>query len=128
MPPVRHREIIIRKRLITARFQCSGCFFKVLRPEFLGHIYHFAACSFFVLLSMNRFEHQGNLFGLAARNRMQHVTIKMHNATLPLGIGVKLSKRLQKTKAFVRHYQVDTLKATPSQISEKLSPAFRVFA
>ena len=35
---VRHRKIIIRKCLTTARFQCSGCFFKVLPRSFGPHL------------------------------------------------------------------------------------------
>ena len=98
VPPVGHGKIIIRKRFVTAELSNFICFIKALRLQFAYHFQRFPACGFFILLGMNSFKQQSNFFGFTTWNRMQHVAIKMHHATLSFGVRVKFSKCLQKTR------------------------------
>ena len=60
-----------------------------------------------ILLGMDRFEHCGDIFDLGFGHHSEHVTIKMHDATLPFSLRVKVSQRLDKAQALVTYKQLD---------------------
>ena len=101
MPPVRYRKRVIRKCLITARFHDFGCFLQTKLSKLFHNLCRFLAGGFLVFLRMNGFEHQGDIFGFASWDGVEHITVKVHHATLPLRLWVKFAQRFQKAKAFV---------------------------
>ena len=79
-----------------------------------------------VLLGVDRLQHPGDHVELAARHVAEHIPVPMHDAALPLRLGVARSRGLNQAQTGITDDQADAGESARFEVAEQALPALQV--
>lgn len=121
--PVLGREGVIAQRLVGGLLDQIGCGAHLAGAEFADDLCHLSVGGGTVLAGMDRLEHIGRLAHLGGGDVVEDVTIPMHGASPPAGIGEDLGGTLVEADTGIRGDELDTLEAARLEVLEEPRPA-----